>query len=256
MSRRAFTIVELLVVIAVVAVLVGLTLPALAGARKKARGIECLSRARQIVIALAAFSGENKGRLPENRPLRGPGEHVTWRYVFVRDGLLPAGQVWACPDHPDRVIPSEEGLEDNGTTCVGDTPSSFAINGHLLWREDKRAAEADRSDGAVQRPSHTLLIAESRGWFPDIRVTNQIVATDNGDGTGVFGYWHQGKGTYAFLDGHAEHISLLDTGNPDCRWHNGKDLTIDPVNPQPPEEMRDHSHPDWQFLVPSAYLKR
>ena len=61
--------------------------------------------------------------------------------------------------------------------------------------------------------------------------------------------------TYAFQDGHAESIRLLDTGNPDCRWHNGKDLTADPFVTQTKEETQQHDHPDWQYLVPSIYLR-
>jgi hypothetical protein len=58
------------------------------------------------------------------------------------------------------------------------------------------------------------------------------------------------------MDGHAEVINFLDTGSPDCRWHNGKDLNPDPNFPQPPEELRQHEHSDWQYLVAPVYLRR
>ncbi len=255
-SPRAFTLIELLVVIAVIGVLLGILLPSFASARRNARTVVCLSQSRQIVTAIAAFASGNRARLPENRPLVAAGQHITWRHLFVRDGCIPKDQGWTCPDHPRGAPAGENGLVDNGTLCVGDVSSSYAINGHLLWREDKRVSEADRADTAVQRPSHTLLLAETNAFFPDIRVTNQIIATDNGDGTGPFSYWHARKGTYAFLDGHSETIGLLATGIPDCRWHNGKDLAVDPGNPQPAQGLGPHSHPDWQFLVSSAYSRR
>jgi len=90
--------------------------------------------------------------------------------------------------------------------------------------------------------------------LPDLRVINEIVATDDGEG-GLYGYWHTRKGTYGFVDGHVELIGFMATGNPDCRWHNGKDLNQDPAFPQPPEELRQHDHPDWQYLASPVYLK-
>ncbi|MCW5777096.1 MAG: prepilin-type N-terminal cleavage/methylation domain-containing protein [Phycisphaeraceae bacterium] len=59
--RRGFTLVELLVVIAVVALLIGLLLPALAGAREAARGAVCLSNLRQMYLACRIYADEHDG---------------------------------------------------------------------------------------------------------------------------------------------------------------------------------------------------
>lgn len=61
--RRGFTLVELLVVIAVVGVLVGVLLPALGEARRAAQRTECLMRVRQLVLAQAMYASDHEGQL-------------------------------------------------------------------------------------------------------------------------------------------------------------------------------------------------
>lgn len=250
--KRAFSLLELLVVIGVIAILTGLALPALRGARDRARTTVCLAQARQLVTSVAAFTTANQGKLPENRTLVAPTQHLTWRAALRRDGYVPQDASWACPAHVGGPG-SERGMIDNGTECVDDVASSYALNGHLIWRETKRRTTADRTEAAVGRPSHTVLLPETNAPFPDIRVTPMLVATEGDNGVGVYGYWHAKQGVYGFLDGHAETIAMMATGNPDCRWHNGRDYQEDPVNPQPAEEVGQHAHPDWQYLLPSVY---
>ena len=254
---RAFTLIELLVVIAVLGIVLAISLPALAGARQRARTVACLSQVRQLAASFAAFSTSNRGRLPENRTLVTTGEHITWRELFIREGYMPRSKAWACPAHPGGEPASELGMIDNGTACVGDVPSSYALNGHLLWRSTKLPRSADRPETVVFRPDRTILTAETRAHFPDLRVTSYIVAQDSESREGgLFGYWHAGDGVYGFLDGHAEQINMFDTGNPDCRWHNGKDFTDDPLDPMPEREASPHAHPDWQYLLHPVYLQR
>ena len=63
-KNHAFTLVELLVVIGIIAVLIAMLLPALNKARKAAINVQCLSNIRQIATAALMYAGENKGILP------------------------------------------------------------------------------------------------------------------------------------------------------------------------------------------------
>ena len=67
--RRAFTLVELLVVIGIIAVLISMLLPALNRAREQARAAKCLSNLRQLTMATLGYCNFNKGFFP------GPGRH-------------------------------------------------------------------------------------------------------------------------------------------------------------------------------------
>src|SRR5437762_11574692 len=63
-SRFAFTLVELLVVIGIIAVLISILIPALSKAREQSIRTKCASNLRQIGIAAFAYATENKGWLP------------------------------------------------------------------------------------------------------------------------------------------------------------------------------------------------
>ena len=64
MRRRGFTLIELLVVMVIIALLVGLLLPALGRAREEARKTQCRSNLRQIGLAMNIYANDNKSWTP------------------------------------------------------------------------------------------------------------------------------------------------------------------------------------------------
>ena len=63
-SNPGFTLIELLVVISIIALLIGILLPALGAAREAARATQCLSTVRQIAIATNVYATEHRDLLP------------------------------------------------------------------------------------------------------------------------------------------------------------------------------------------------
>jgi prepilin-type N-terminal cleavage/methylation domain-containing protein/prepilin-type processing-associated H-X9-DG protein len=78
MRRRAFTLVELLVVVAIISLLIAIVLPSLARAREQARRVQCASNLRQVAIATIAYAGQNRGVMPQ--PADWPHRPHDWIY--------------------------------------------------------------------------------------------------------------------------------------------------------------------------------
>ncbi len=141
-SARAFTLIELMIVVAVIALLLAILLPSLAAARAQARDVKCRSNQRQLGIALNMYAGENRGSL---MPLAYPSEGVprgdapvywwgaisencvdhtrgfTWPYL--QSDLKPEG-VYECPEQAwGTYLP--QGNETSPT-------STYGYNGYYL----------------------------------------------------------------------------------------------------------------------------
>jgi len=96
---RAFTLVELLVVIAVIALLAALLLPALSRARAKAGSVGCQSSLRQVGLATQLYAQDHRGALRLQSPLMVTN---TWAQTLASQQNLPAS-IFLCPTYPPKV---------------------------------------------------------------------------------------------------------------------------------------------------------
>ncbi|MEM9418014.1 MAG: prepilin-type N-terminal cleavage/methylation domain-containing protein [Planctomycetota bacterium] len=110
--RSGFTIIELLVVISIIALLIGLLLPVLSGARQSAQRVTCSSNLRQLGIVMESYTQDFDGVFPVARPIPSPFPtlstdaplHEVLSY-YVQTGEAPeTNRVYQCPDD-DTVYP-------------------------------------------------------------------------------------------------------------------------------------------------------
>ena len=232
-ANSAFTLVELLVVVAIIVILAALLLTGVSQAKGKALRIQCANNVRQLGIGLQAFVTDNNAYPMFTDPTKGGA----WMTAIQRSELASgsstnrisfsqwSGQgVWKCPAaiKPSH-LPEHRGYLSYGYNTYGMTLStdtnSLGLGGHRVWDPPRNPNSPDSPappvrESEVTSPSEMMAIGD--GFYGDDKVINDG-GLALGRTSGLQDYFgstkrsnarHQGKANVVFCDGHVESPTL------------------------------------------------
>ena len=227
-KSSAFTLIELLVVVSIIAILVGILLPALGRARASTKAVKCLSNMRQLCVATANYQDVNKRYFPQPQLNSG-----------IVGGANQASALWF--NALDKYLATQEKVH----TSNDPTNRSYEeFKQDPVWAEIPTAGNLQRDtrtikmnehfgpggtgrfikDNNLREPARTVTFVDGRAI--DVRPG---VTSDSSYGhfhaeEGTVGLRHNDGANVAFGDAHAEHVSqAIRTSTAAPSWFNEPD---------------------------------
>ena len=174
--RAAFTLVELLVVIGIIALLISILLPSLGAARRHAKSVASLSNLRQIGIALVQYRVENRGFYPVAAWNKYPGR-ARFRWSDAIYPYMKNTEVYLSPqlDEGDLIrmkkpfFHTTTGTANDGSEIIPDKTrywGGYGYNWQYLGngRPDASGKEFFAREGAqIRKTSETIAVADTNG---------------------------------------------------------------------------------------------
>jgi prepilin-type processing-associated H-X9-DG protein/prepilin-type N-terminal cleavage/methylation domain-containing protein len=170
-KRAAFTLVELLVVIGIIALLVGILLPTLSQAQRAGKDVKCQSNIRQLCASLLNYAAENKGKFPPNiNPFTPPGgPPQIQNYWYDRDRIgkyLPNTKVTGTDSILTPVMVCPEDDRGSRSYAMNFWASSGVVINNRIVAPDISTAGSPWGTGSKGSAS-LILVAEKLSIFAD-----------------------------------------------------------------------------------------
>lgn len=227
-KARAFSLVELLVVIGIITILISLLLPALRRAREQARWTQCMSNERQIALAVLSYANDNQGRcptvsdpqqllhLPSQAVLQPAPGQLSWTdgvlWPYVASSPQTRQRLFTCPaDDGDLRTFVNPGYAVAPSNFPPPVPRNFSYS---LTAELARPAMArgfcpGLKLAQVRHPEHKMLVLEMEqpaGIDGAVNDMNNLLIPGKPRILTLLTTRHWGLADMACFDGHVELI--------------------------------------------------
>ncbi len=232
--QGAFTLVEMLVVIAVIAILVSLLLPSISRAKQKARSVKCVSNLRQLNLGFVTYANDHADQLPPlnsggtfNNPIK-PHNPTNWWYRILSDAhYLPDVSVkrgiWRCPNVAAEDLDSPFGEEMEGYGVVENLDHVPGLDSLIWYAYDRQGSlRGSYRMSAIRRPAQLWLIGDVGVPKPNVEELEKYpyggyyrtdISTFPPNALGIWenfpaakqpGFRHSLRANVVYADGHVE----------------------------------------------------
>ena len=183
--RRAFTLVEILVVIGIILLLAGLLFPVFTRAREGGKRSTCLSNMKQMGLGLTQYAQDNNRRYPPLPPLGAGGSpegDQGWALTIAN--LVRSDPIFQCPS--EKNSSPDAGFTDYwmNSALLGQSDVKMRQPANVILNGDGNAQSVDYALGAVDMPPY------GAPW----------------DFQADYASRHLGGANYSFADGHAKFL--------------------------------------------------
>lgn len=215
-AARGFTLIELLVVISIIALMIGILLPALSSARETAKSMQCLSQQRQIGIASMIYVNDNNDWMMPLTYSIGGGKTRTVANLLADSGYIPwditdtgggGTSVFVDPVGPDTYAASSS-QSSTGLVFVHYGYNYPGLGGYVASKDRPvpQLSHLTRSSEMYMFMDAAYRADFARGSYRFFHRSSTTSGTPDSR--------HQGVVNILYLDGHAKGTAIADRVNP------------------------------------------